>query len=282
MPASRPIAQDAGLFVVLLVVADGLLLPGLLSPALVSSARAAETFHLALLVHVTATLYVGTFGAVRTATWLLLIAAWAGSEIVDVTSYVLPLNQLPILGVVPPAVAVLWPVAALLVLALDIAVMHVTAPRRHAALSFAMLLAAAIAIALIGRVPLSAFDLVSLPDPGPQRAFDVVPAWHALPFYAMLRAVPVKALGVAVTIAALLVPMIWPWARAERLRVGRTRWAWRLAWLAFAATVIGLGWLGTRPPDESTILAARILAVIYFAYFLVLPLGLRRMARETP
>jgi len=46
--------------------------------------------------------------------------------------------------------------------------------------------------------------------------------------------------------------------------------------------VIGLGWDGARPPDESTILAARILAAVYFAYFLVMPLALRPMAREAP
>jgi ubiquinol-cytochrome c reductase cytochrome b subunit len=281
LPAPRPIAQDVGLFGVLLIVADGVILPGLMSPGLLSSMGVMATFHLALLVHVMATFYVGTFDTARTATWLLLIALWAGSEIVAFTSYILPFNQLPIVRDATAMAAVLWPAAALLVLVLDIAVMYVATPRRRPALSFAMLLAAAIAVVLIARMPLSAFDLVVLPDPGPYRDFDIVPAWYALPFYAMLRAVPVKVLGIAVTFAALLMPMIWPWTQADRLRLGDTRWAWRLAWLAFAATVIGLGWLGARPPDESTILAARILVVGYFAYFLVVPFALRRMVPET-
>ena len=265
----------------LLIVADGVIVPGLMSPALVSSTGAMATFQLALLFHVMATLYVGTFDAARTATWLLLIAAWAGSEIAVFTSTILPLNQLPIVADLAPTVTVLWPVAALLVLALDIAVMHAATPRRHPGLWFAALLAAAIALALIGRVPLSAFDLVVLPDPGPYRDFDIVPAWYALPFYTMLRAVPLKALGVAVAFAAPLAPMIWPWVRADRLRVGRIRWAWRFACVAFAATWIGLGWLGAQPPDELLPLAARGLTLIYFAYFLVVPFMVRRVAPST-
>jgi quinol-cytochrome oxidoreductase complex cytochrome b subunit len=178
-------------------------------------------------------------------------------------------------------VAVLAPVAALVVLALDVAVMYVVTPRRRRVLLFALLLAAAIAVASIARVPLSAFDLAVLADARSYRDFDIVPAWYALPFYAMLRAVPVKALGVAVAFAALLAPMIWPWVHADRLRVGRTCWAWRFACVGFAAAVIGLGWLGVQPPDTWTILAARALTVAYFGYFLVVPCALRRMmARE--
>jgi ubiquinol-cytochrome c reductase cytochrome b subunit len=281
LPASRSIAQDIGLFVVLAIIADGVILPGLRSPE-VPALPALDAFHQAAIVQVMATLYVGTFGAVRTVTWLLLIGAWAGSQIAGFASYVLPLNQFSGLGTVGPTVAGLWPVAALLVLALDIAVTHMATPRRHAGLSFAMLFGAAIMVALITRVPLSAFDLAVLADARSYRDFDIVPAWHALPFYAMLRAVPVKALGVAVAFAALLAPMIWPWVHADRLRVGRIRWAWRLAWMMFAATAIGLGWLGARPPDTSTILATRILTVGYFGYFLVVPFALRRVARDTP
>jgi quinol-cytochrome oxidoreductase complex cytochrome b subunit len=253
-----------------------------MSPALLSATGVLATFHLALLAHVMATLYVGTFDAARTATWLLLIAVWAGSEIAAFTSYLLPLNQLLITGDAIAMAAVLWPGAALLVLALDITVMHLATPRRHAGLSFAILLAAATAVALIGRVPLSAFDLVVLPDPGPYRDFDIMPAWHALPFYAMLRAVPVKALGIAVTFAALLMPLIWPWVRADRLRLGGARWVWRLAWMAFAAIVVGLGWLGAQPPDQPATLAARVLTIGYFAYFLLVPFALGRTARAAP
>ena len=56
------------------------------------------TFYLALFAHVVLTLYVGTFGTLRTATWMVLIGAWAGSEIATLASYVLPWTHSPLAG----------------------------------------------------------------------------------------------------------------------------------------------------------------------------------------
>ena len=75
------VVQDIGLFVVLLIAADALILPGLTSPGLLSATEVMIAFRSALIVQVMATLYVGIFGITRTVTWLLLIAVWTASEV---------------------------------------------------------------------------------------------------------------------------------------------------------------------------------------------------------
>jgi ubiquinol-cytochrome c reductase cytochrome b/c1 subunit len=114
-----------------------------------------------------------------------------------------------------------------------------------------------------------------------------VPEWYTLPLYALLRAVPDKLAGLVTVFAAMLAPLIWPWARADALRAGPTRWAWRLLCIAFALVWLGLGYLGSMPPEGLVPTATRLAALFYFAFFLVLPfvLGLlieRRGAGAAP
>jgi ubiquinol-cytochrome c reductase cytochrome b subunit len=39
----------------------------------------------------------------------------------------------------------------------------------------------------------------------------------------------------------------------------------------FVVSFIGLGWLGTQPASDAYVLAARILSVVYFLFFLLMP-----------
>ena len=286
-PAPPSIAQHASLFIVLAIVANGLIVPGLMYPGLITASILVATFHLALFAHVVLALYVGAFGALRTATWTLLISARAGSEIATLAGFVLPWMhppwpaQLPIVGDLRAVSAALWPSLLLLILGLDVAVAHGEGWRRRSLAQIAVFLVAVIATAIAVSLVLSWFVPASAPSEtrhGQYDAFAVVPAWHALPLYALLRAMPDKLGGVIVMCAALLVPMIGPWMRADILRTGRTRWTWRLLSAMLGASWIGLGFLGTQPREGLALHAAQILAIFYFAYFLVLPIALHRIA----
>jgi quinol-cytochrome oxidoreductase complex cytochrome b subunit len=164
---------------------------------------------------------------------------------------------------------------------LDIAVAHYAGWRRRSFPQLAAFLVAVIATAIAVGLVLSRIASPSVPagtEVGQHYAYSIMPAWYALPLYALLRALPNKAFGVIVMCAALLLPMIWPWMRADILRIGRTRWAWRLLCAMLAATWIGLGLLGTRSPEGLALHATQTLAIFYFAYFLVLPFALHRIA----
>ncbi len=101
----------------------------------------------------------------------------------------------------------------------------------------------------------------------------IVPEWYFLPFYAVLRAIPSKLLGVIALFAAVLLPAALPWLDTSKVKSGRYRPLFRRFFFAFLAVSIGLGYLGSQPPEGGFLLASRLLTFCYFAYFLlVLPL----------
>jgi hypothetical protein len=273
-----------------MIVVDSLLFAALFAPELITTETLTATFYFALFVHVMSTLYIATFGRLRTATWLLLIGAWAGWEIGTFASLVRPwrqwqawLTQWPLVGDALVASVGRWPYLALFLLALDVVVMHYADWRRRSFLHMAVFLAAVIGATVATDLAVSAMVSVPpLPPPAQEPALPaLIPIWYALPVYALLRAPPSKIWGVTAMCAALLAPMIWPWMRADVLRIGRTRWAWRLLCMMLGATWISLGYLGAQPPEGLALVAARILAIFYLAYFLVLPFALRWMARRS-
>jgi quinol-cytochrome oxidoreductase complex cytochrome b subunit len=111
-------------------------------------------------------------------------------------------------------------------------------------------------------------------------AFPIIPPWQVLPFYAVLRSIPNKLLGVVVTFVAMAMPIIWPWMGADVLRTGPMRRVWLLLCVTFAAVWIGLTYLGSRSADPGVILLSQVLTVLYLAFFIVVPPLLRQLVGE--
>jgi len=100
----------------------------------------------------------------------------------------------------------------------------------------------------------------------------IAPVWYFTPFYAILRAVPNKLLGAALMAAAVLLPVFLPWLDRCRVKSIRYRgWIYKFALACFAVSFLALGWLGTMPADGIYVLGARIFAVVYFAFFVLMP-----------
>ena len=112
----------------------------------------------------------------------------------------------------------------------------------------------------------------------------IVPEWYFLPFYAILRAVPSKLGGVILMFGAIIMLVILPWLDTSRVRSAVYRPIYKILFWVFIACVIGLGYLGSQPPEGGAVLAARILTAYYFAHFIViLPLlGLFETPKEVP
>jgi ubiquinol-cytochrome c reductase cytochrome b/c1 subunit len=98
---------------------------------------------------------------------------------------------------------------------------------------------------------------------------EIVPEWYYLPFYAILRAVPNKLLGVIALFGAIGVLFFVPWLDTSRVRSVRYRPLFAKFLWAFVIACIGLGWLGTKSPDGVYLTLARLLTVYYFAFFLI-------------
>ncbi len=97
----------------------------------------------------------------------------------------------------------------------------------------------------------------------------IVPEWYYLPFYAILRAIPDKLLGVIALGASILILAFLPWLDTSKVRSARYRPLFKqFVWL-FVIVCIGLGWLGAKPPEGIYVILARIFTVYYFAFFLI-------------
>jgi len=100
----------------------------------------------------------------------------------------------------------------------------------------------------------------------------IAPVWYFTPFYAILRAVPSKLLGFILFGLSVVLPLFLPWLDRARVKSIRYRgWIYKSALTVFTITFVVLGWLGTMPAEGVYVLAARILSVIYFAFFLLMP-----------
>ncbi len=101
----------------------------------------------------------------------------------------------------------------------------------------------------------------------------IAPVWYFTPFYAMLRAVPDKLMGVIVMFSAVLILFVVPWL--DRSKVKSIRYKGMLSKIAlfvFAVNFIVLAWLGLEAPSDGKTLAARVGTVIYFLFFLLMPI----------
>lgn len=100
----------------------------------------------------------------------------------------------------------------------------------------------------------------------------IAPVWYFTPFYAILRAVPDKFLGVVAMGAAIAVLFAMPWL--DRCKVKSIRYrglSYKLLLTMLIISFVVLGWLGTQPSTPLLTKMAQIFTTLYFAFFLVLP-----------
>jgi quinol-cytochrome oxidoreductase complex cytochrome b subunit len=98
----------------------------------------------------------------------------------------------------------------------------------------------------------------------------IVPEWYFLPFYAILRAIPDKLLGVVAMFGAILVLFVIPWLDTSRVRSCRYRPVFKWFLVLFFISVLALGYLGAKPPEGWYVIFSRIFTIYYFLFFLVI------------
>ncbi|MCL2714881.1 MAG: hypothetical protein FWD68_09940 [Alphaproteobacteria bacterium] len=242
-------------------------------------------------VHIALSLYLGTR---HTLVWLLLVNGVVAVPLCDFAGYVLPWGQVSYWlataiarlwtavghGEVPQWVdPVLWrrgifaSAAGILFLFVQAGLLGSDVIARHKAVGgwgqrFVLRLAFVIGAAVVTLV------LIRQAETGEVGGIFVTrreccfgPPLHGLASLAMLRAVPDKLAGVVLVFAAIVIPMIWPWARADVLRTGPMKGWWRLCCCALLAVTIGLGYLGTFSTFDAVMPIAQVLVLLYFAFF---------------
>lgn len=98
----------------------------------------------------------------------------------------------------------------------------------------------------------------------------IVPEWYLLPFYAILRSIPNKLLGVIAMFAAILALLVMPFTDLSKLRGIQFRPLSKIAFFIFIANFLILMQLGAKHVETPFIEFGQISTVLYFSHFLVL------------
>jgi ubiquinol-cytochrome c reductase cytochrome b subunit len=96
----------------------------------------------------------------------------------------------------------------------------------------------------------------------------IVPLWYFTPFYAILRAVPDKFLGVVAMGGAIFALFLLPWLDRSPVKSIRYRGTiYKIAVAVFVVSFVALGYLGTQPATPVMTNFARLFSVLYFGFF---------------
>ena len=98
----------------------------------------------------------------------------------------------------------------------------------------------------------------------------IVPEWYLLPFYAILRSIPNKLLGVIAMFAAILILLTMPFTDLGRSRGIQFRPLSKIAFYIFVANFLILMQLGAKHVESPFIEFGQLSTVLYFAHFLII------------
>lgn len=96
----------------------------------------------------------------------------------------------------------------------------------------------------------------------------IVPEWYLLPFYAILRSIPNKLLGVLAMFGSLLILLVLPLTDLSRIRGSQFRPAMKLAFWFFVVNFIILMWIGSQHPESPYVEIGQFSTAFYFLWFL--------------
>jgi ubiquinol-cytochrome c reductase cytochrome b subunit len=110
----------------------------------------------------------------------------------------------------------------------------------------------------------------------------IVPEWYFLPYYAILRAIPNKLLGVIAMFSSIILLCFAPWLDTSRVRSAKYRPVYKWFFWLFIFTVVALGYLGSKPAEGTYVMWARIFTAYYFMHFLIVMPIVGVMETPTP
>lgn len=108
----------------------------------------------------------------------------------------------------------------------------------------------------------------------------IAPVWYYTPFYAILRAIPDKLLGVIAMGGAIAILFVLPWLDRSPVKSIRYKgWISKVMMGLFVVSFIVLGICGVKSPDLPVEILpfmpyrvlGQIATFVYFAYFLLMP-----------
>lgn len=102
-----------------------------------------------------------------------------------------------------------------------------------------------------------------------QTPASIVPEWYLLPFYAILRSIPNKLLGVIAMLMSLLILLGMPILDTSRIRGSQFRPLMRFSFWTFVACFFILMFIGSQHVESPYVEIGAAATAYYFAWFLV-------------
>jgi ubiquinol-cytochrome c reductase cytochrome b subunit len=110
----------------------------------------------------------------------------------------------------------------------------------------------------------------------------IVPEWYLWPYYAILRSVPNKLLGVIMAFGSIFLLFLVPWLDSSPVRSARFRPVYKWVFWLLVIDVVALGWVGANPPEGLVVMVGQIATFYYFVHFLILFPVIGRLERPKP
>jgi ubiquinol-cytochrome c reductase cytochrome b subunit len=98
----------------------------------------------------------------------------------------------------------------------------------------------------------------------------IVPEFYLLPFYAILRAIPHKLLGVIAMLGGILILLALPFLHTSYVRSNHFRPISRFFYRLFVGNFLLLMWVGGKHVEEPFIIIGVYSTIFYFSYFLII------------
>jgi len=98
----------------------------------------------------------------------------------------------------------------------------------------------------------------------------IVPEWYLLPYYAILRSIPNKLLGVLAMFASLLILLVMPIVDTSRIRGNQFRPLMKFFFWVFVANFFILMWIGSQHPNSPFVEVGQVATALYFAWFVII------------
>lgn len=98
----------------------------------------------------------------------------------------------------------------------------------------------------------------------------IVPEWYYLPFYAILRSIPSKLMGVIAMFMAILLLAFLPWLDTSKVKSANYRPLYKFFFWLFVIDSIALGYIGSQPPEGWFVFFGRLFTFWYFFHLVVI------------
>jgi len=98
----------------------------------------------------------------------------------------------------------------------------------------------------------------------------IVPEWYLLPFYAILRSIPNKLIGVLAMFASLLIFLVLPITDTSRIRGSQFRPLMKFIFWMLVVVFIMLMWIGSEHPVSPFVEVGQFSTAFYFLWFIFL------------